>query len=298
MPQVAMNKWVAGARPRTLPAALAPVFVGTALRHIDHNHIDHNHIDLINAFLALFVALALQVGVNYANDYSDGVRGTDDVRVGPVRLVGSGLASPTAVKFAAFFTFALAGIAGLILSARSSWWLVLVGAISFLAAWFYTGGENPYGYRGLGEISVFIFFGVVATVGSYVVQSKHVTWQAFLVSIPVGALACDLLAVNNIRDLPKDALVGKQTLAVRLGDRNARIAFISLIVIAHLSSVAVMTITPWSAATLLLLPISFKISRGIWSGAKGAQLIPFLGEIGKLHLLLSITLAMALLAKR
>lgn len=288
-----MNKWVAGARPRTLPAALAPVFVGTALRHTDHHRVD-----LINALLALFVSLALQVGVNYANDYSDGVRGTDDVRVGPIRLVGSGLATPSAVKRAAFFTFALAGVAGLILSARSSWWLVLVGAISMIAAWYYTGGKNPYGYKGLGEISVFIFFGVVATVGSYVVQSKHVTWQALLVSIPVGSLACALLAVNNIRDLPKDALVGKRTLAVRLGDRNARVAFIALIAIAHLTSIAAISITPWSAATLLLLPTSIKISRGIWNGAKGADLIPFLGEIGKLHLLLSVTLAMALLAKR
>lgn len=287
------NKWIAGARPRTLPAAVAPVLVGTSLRHTDHAHID-----LINAFLALFVSLALQVGVNYANDYSDGVRGTDDVRVGPIRLVGSGLASPTAVKFAAFFTFALAGVAGLILSARSSWWLVLVGAISMIAAWFYTGGKNPYGYKGLGEISVFIFFGVVATVGSYLVQSQHLTWQAFLVSVPVGALACALLAVNNIRDLPKDALVDKRTVAVRLGDRNARIAFIALIAIAHLTALAAISITPWSAATLLLLPTSLKISRGIWNGAKGAELIPFLGEIGKLHLLLSITLAMALLAKR
>lgn len=288
-----INKWIAGARPRTLPAALAPVIVGTALRHTDHVRID-----LINACLALFVSLALQVGVNYANDYSDGVRGTDNARVGPIRLVGSGLATPSSVKFAAFFTFALAGAAGLILSARSSWLLVIVGAISMIAAWFYTGGKNPYGYKGLGEISVFIFFGVVATVGSYVVQSRHLTWQAFLLSVPVGALACALLAVNNIRDLPKDALVGKRTLAVRLGEDNARAAFISLLIIAHLTALAAISITPWSAATLLLLPISIKISKGIWNGAKGAELIPFLGEIGRLHLLLSVTLAFALLAKR
>jgi len=287
------NKWIAGARPRTLPAAVAPVFVGTALRHTDHAHVD-----LINALLALLVSLALQVGVNYANDYSDGIRGTDAVRVGPIRLVGSGLATATAVRNAAFLTFAFAGIIGLILSSRSSWWLVLVGAISMIAAWFYTGGKNPYGYKGLGEISVFIFFGVVATVGSYVVQANRVTWQSLLVSIPVGALACALLAVNNIRDLPKDALVGKKTLAVRLEDRGARIAFISLLAAAHIASLAAITISPWSAATLLLLPISIRISRGILAGAKGAELIPFLGEIGKLHLLVSTTLAMALLAKR
>jgi 1,4-dihydroxy-2-naphthoate octaprenyltransferase len=284
---------VAGARPRTLPAAIAPVLVGTSLRHIDHAHIN-----LTNAFLALFVSLALQVGVNYANDYSDGVRGTDEIRVGPIRLVGSGLATPVAVKRAAFLTFALAGLAGLLLSARTSWWLVLVGAISIISAWYYTGGKNPYGYKGLGEISVFVFFGVVATVGSYFAQSQRISWQAFLVAVPVGSLACALLAVNNIRDLPKDVLVGKRTLAVRLGDRRARAAFVSLILIAHLTSVIAISISPWCAATLFLLPISLRISRGIWAGARGADLIPYLGEIGKLHLLLSTTLAMALLAKR
>lgn len=290
MPQ---NKWIAGARPRTLPAAVAPVLVGTALRHIDHARVD-----LINALLALLVSLALQVAVNYANDYSDGIRGTDEVRVGPIRLVGSGLASAAAVKNAALITFAFAGVCGLILSARSSWWLVLVGAISMIAAWFYTGGKSPYGYKGLGEISVFLFFGVVATVGSYVAQSRQITWQSILVSIPVGLLACALLAVNNLRDLPKDAVVGKKTMAVRLGDKNARVAFIALLAIAHIAALAAIAISPWSAATLLLLPTSFRISRTIWAGAKGSELIPLLGEIGRLHLLLSTTLAMALLAKR
>jgi 1,4-dihydroxy-2-naphthoate polyprenyltransferase len=287
------NKWIAGARPRTLPAAIAPVFVGTALRHTDHSRVD-----LINALLALLVSLTLQVGVNYANDYSDGIRGTDEVRVGPIRLVGSGLASAQSVRNAALITFTFAGVFGLILSARSSWWLIPVGAISIVAAWFYTGGNNPYGYRGLGEISVFLFFGVVGTVGSYFVQSHALTWQSFLVAIPVGSLACALLAVNNLRDLPKDSLVNKRTLAVRLGDRRARIFLISLITAAHLASLATMLISPWSAATLLLLPTSLRIARGIWAGAKGAELIPFLGDIGKLHLLVSSTLALALLAKR
>jgi 1,4-dihydroxy-2-naphthoate octaprenyltransferase len=286
------NKWIAGARPKTLPAAVAPVLVGTALRHTDNLHVN-----MINALLALLVSLALQVGVNYANDYSDGIRGTDAVRVGPIRLVGSGLASAKAVKNAAMLTFAFAAVVGLILSSRTSWWLVAVGALSIIAAWYYTGGKSPYGYKGLGEVSVFLFFGVVATVGSYFVQSQKVTWQALLVSIPVGSLACAILAINNLRDLPKDATVNKRTLAVRLGDRNARIGFIALLGLAHITCLIAMVITPWAAATLLLLPTTAVISRSIWDGAKGADLIPLLGKVGRLHLLVSTTLAMALLAK-
>ena len=256
------------------------------------------HVDLINAVLALLVSLALQVGVNYANDYSDGVRGTDKVRVGPVRLVGSGLASAPAVKRAALLSFGFAPVIGLILSRGSSLWLILVGAISILAAWGYTGGENPYGYKGLGEISVFMFFGVVATVGTYVVQSNKITWQSLLVSIPVGSLACAILAINNLRDLPRDAKVNKKTLAVRLGDHNARVVFIALLVLAHLASVLVAVISISALATLFLIPTTLAISRSIWAGAKGADLIPLLGKVGALHLLLSTTLAMALLAKR
>jgi 1,4-dihydroxy-2-naphthoate octaprenyltransferase len=289
---MAANKWIAGARPRTLTAAIAPVFVGTSLRHIDHLHID-----LINAVLALFVSLALQVGVNYANDYSDGIRGTDAVRVGPIRLVASGAASAAAVKRAAVLTFASAAVAGLILCLRSSLWLIPVGVISILVAWAYTGGDNPYGYQGFGELSVFMFFGAVATIGSYVVQSQKITWESLLVSIPVGALACAILAINNLRDLPKDALVNKRTLAVRLGDRNARILFVALLVLAHVVAALVAFITPSALATLFLLPITVRISRTVLRGAKGAQLIPLLGKVGALHLLLSTTLAMALLAK-
>jgi 1,4-dihydroxy-2-naphthoate octaprenyltransferase len=244
------------------------------------------------------VSIALQVGVNYANDYSDGVRGTDKVRVGPIRLVGSGLASAEAVKRAAILAFGFAAVVGLLLSARSSLWLILVGAISILAAWGYTGGENPYGYKGFGEISVFMFFGVVATVGSYVVQSNKITWQSLLVSIPVGSVACAILAINNLRDLPRDAKVNKRTLAVRLGDRNARVAFIALLVLAHLASVLAAVISISALATLFLIPTTLTISRSIWAGAKGADLIPLLGKVGALHLLLSTTLAMALLAKR
>ena len=284
------NIWLAGARPRTLPAAISPVLVGTALIRRDHHSIT-----FLNALLALLVSLLLQIAVNYSNDYSDGIRGTDNNRVGPVRLVASGLASAQAVKRAAFICFAVASLFGAILAIRVSWWLVLVGLLSILAAWNYTGGERPYGYSGLGEISVFLFFGLVATVGSYVVQSHRISWQSVLVSIPVGALSCSLLAINNLRDLPKDALVGKRTVAVRLGDKRARTMFIALLLLAHVAAALAALITPWTLITLLFLPITGKIARGIQSGAAGAQLIPMLGQIGKLQLFLSTALAFALL---
>ena len=220
------NIWIAGARPRTLPAAISPVLVGTALIRRDHHSINY-----LNALLALFVSLLLQIAVNYSNDYSDGIRGTDNNRVGPVRLVASGLASARAVKQAAFICFAIASALGTILAIRVSWWLVLVGLVSIFAAWNYTGGKRPYGYSGLGEISVFIFFGLVATVGSYVVQSHRISWQSVLISVPVGALSCSLLAINNLRDLPKDSLVGKKTVAVRLGDKRARAMFNALLIL-------------------------------------------------------------------
>ncbi len=286
-----MNKWIAGARPRTLPAAITPVLVGTALRHTDHLKIN-----LVNAFLALLVSLSLQIAVNYANDYSDGIRGTDDVRVGPVRLVGSGLATPAAVKRAALATFTFAGLVGLYLSSRTSWWLTIVGALSIGAAWTYTGGKKPYGYLGLGEFSVFIFFGLVATVGSYAAQSLRISWQSILLSIPVGVLSCAILAINNLRDLPKDALVEKRTLAVRLGEIAARIFFVSLLVTAHLTCLLAAFISPWCLATLALAPISLKISREILKGTSGVALIPVLGQVGKLQLLFGATLALALLA--
>jgi 1,4-dihydroxy-2-naphthoate octaprenyltransferase len=284
------NIWVAGARPRTLPAAISPVLVGTALIRRDHHSINY-----LNAILALLVSLLLQVAVNYSNDYSDGIRGTDDNRVGPVRLVASGLASAKAVKRAAFLCFAAAGVLGIILSIRVSWWLVPVGAISILAAWTYTGGKKPYGYSGFGELSVFIFFGVVATVGSFVVQSHRITWQSFLVSIPVGALSCSLLAINNLRDLPKDSLVSKRTLAVRLGDKRARQMFIGLLVLAHGAALLAALITPWTLVTAAFIPFTLQIVKGIRAGAQGRELIPMLGQIGKLQLLLSLSLAIALL---
>lgn len=284
------NIWVAGARPRTLPAAIAPVLVGTSLIRRDHHSINY-----LNAIMALLVSLLLQIAVNYSNDYSDGIRGTDDNRVGPIRLVASGLATARSVKRAAFLSFGAAAAIGTVLAARVSWWLLLVGAVCILAAWTYTGGKRPYGYSGFGEVSVFLFFGVVATVGSYVVQSHRVTWQSVLVSLPVGALSCSLLAINNLRDLPKDSLVGKRTLAVRLGENRARQFLIALLLIAHLAAILAALISPWALITLLLIPLTRQIIKAIRTGAHGAQLIPMLGQVGKLQLFLSTALALALL---
>jgi 1,4-dihydroxy-2-naphthoate octaprenyltransferase len=280
-----MNKWIIGARPRTLPAAIAPVAVATALAG--------NEAAPVAALLALFVSLALQVGVNFANDYSDGIRGTDSERVGPVRLTASGLASAQAVKGAAFISFALAAIAGLALAAMTSWWLIAVGAAAILAAWGYTGGKNPYGYIGLGELFVFIFFGLVATVGSYFVQVERITLDSILISIPMGTFSCALLAINNIRDRALDAPAGKKTLAVRLGDRNARYLFAVLISLGYLATLAILE--PWVLITLLSAPMAIALSRGVLSDVQGRELIPYLAKTGKLQLQFSILLSLALL---
>ena len=214
-----MNKWIVGARVKTLPAAVAPVLIGTSYAE---------KINWSNAFLALVVSLFLQIAVNFANDYSDGVRGTDTHRIGPVRLVASGLASASSVKAAALISFLIAAIAGFVLALTISPWLFLVGATSIWAAWGYTGGKKPYGYFGFGELSVFIFFGLVATVGSYYIQTEQFNWQIFLLALPVGTLSCAILAINNLRDLPQDKLVGKRTMAVRIGEKNTRVFFMLL----------------------------------------------------------------------
>ena len=279
-----MNKWILGARPRTLPAAIAPVVVASALAGTDFNW--------FRAALALKVGVWLQIGVNYANDYSDGVKGTDENRVGPTRLVASGLASAKAVKNAAFISFAIASIAGLWLSLLTSPLLILIGILAIAAAWGYTGGKNPYGYSGLGEVSVFTFFGLVATMGTYYVQTESVTALSFIVAIPMGALSCAILAVNNIRDRAQDELVGKRTLAVRLGDRKARHLYVSLLVLAHVAAVA--TLIPTAMLTLLVAPMSFSISKLVLSGASGKELIPALGRTGKLQLIFAILFALAL----
>jgi 1,4-dihydroxy-2-naphthoate octaprenyltransferase len=280
-----MNKWIIGARPRTLPAAIAPVAVATALAGKDAA--------AIPALLALFVALSLQVGVNYANDYSDGIRGTDNDRVGPIRLTASGIASAQSVKNAAFISFALAAIAGLGLALMTSWWLIAVGAAAILAAWGYTGGKNPYGYMGLGELFVFIFFGVVATVGTFFVQVETITLDSILISIPMGTFSCALLSINNIRDRALDEPAGKKTLAVRLGDRRARHLFVGLITLGYLATLALLN--PWTIFTLATAPMAFSLVRGVLGSAQGAELIPYLAKTGKLQLQFSILLSLALL---
>ena len=279
-----MNKWVVGARPRTLPAAFAPVLVATSLAGSDA--------DFAMAGLALVVSLALQVGVNYANDYSDGIKGADDNRVGPTRLVASGLASAKSVKQAAFISFALAAAVGLVLAASTSFWLVAVGAAAIFAAWTYTGSKRPYGYLGLGEFSVFLFFGLVATMGSYYVQTLELTWQSLIVAVPMGLLACAILAINNLRDRAQDELVGKRTLAVRLGDSRARKLFIALLLLAHVSALAVPGEN--TLITLALLPQTLIIANQVRSGATGPALIPLLGKTGELQLFFAFLLALAL----
>ena len=279
-----MNKWIQGARPRTLPAAIAPVVIASALAGPDFNW--------FRALLALKVGVWLQIGVNFANDYSDGVKGTDENRIGPIRLVASGLASAKAVKYAAFLSFLIASIAGLWLSLLTSPILILVGVLAIAAAWGYTGGKNPYGYNGFGEVSVFTFFGLVATIGTYYVQTEKITLLSFIVAIPMGTLACAILAVNNIRDRAQDELVGKRTLAVRLGDVTARRVYVSLLVIAHLAAIA--TLIPTALLTLLAVPMSYSISKSVLSGISGKDLIPTLGRTGKLQLVFAILFALGI----
>ena len=246
----------------------------------------------IAALLSLVVALALQIGVNYSNDYSDGIRGTDNDRIGPIRLTASGLASARAVKRAAFISFAIAVLAGLVLASLSSWWIIFVGCAVLVAAWGYTGGKNPYGYRGLGEISVFLFFGVVATVGTYYVQTLKFSLAALAASVPMGALSCALLVINNIRDRERDSHVGKSTLAVRLGDQNSRRFFISLLAISYLA--APLTGHVLALLTLATAPQALSLSREVRAGASGSALIPLLARTGQLQLQFAITFALAL----
>ena len=280
-----MNKWIIGARPRTLPAAVAPVLVATAYAGSNWS--------LIRALSALLVSLSLQIGVNYANDYSDGIRGTDDSRIGPMRLTASGLASAKSVRTAAFISFLFAALVGLTLAATTSWWIVLVGAGAINAAWGYTGGAKPYGYVGLGEISVFVFFGIVATVGSYYVQVEELNLQIFIIAVPMGSLACAILAINNLRDRAQDELVGKKTLAVRLGDKGARRLYIALLISAHLF--ALLTLKPAAALTLLAAPMTWKLARGVAGGVSGGDLIPYLARTGKLQMVFALLFALGLL---
>ncbi|KRF01345.1 1,4-dihydroxy-2-naphthoate octaprenyltransferase [Nocardioides sp. Soil777] len=284
------SDWLAGARPRTLPAAVAPVLAGTGVAAYVDGAV------WWKALLALVVSLALQVGVNYANDYSDGIRGTDADRVGPMRLVGSGTASPGAVKAAAFAAFGVAAVAGLVLAATTAWWLVAVGVVCVLAAWFYTGGSRPYGYLGLGEVMVFVFFGLVAVVGTTYVQTETFEWAALYAAVGVGALACAILVANNLRDIPTDVEAGKRTLAVKLGAERTRGLYALLVLAAALAVVAVAAATTWWA----LLGLGFLLRmippvRTVLGGAVGPALVPVLQQTGVGQLVWSVLVAVPLL---
>jgi 1,4-dihydroxy-2-naphthoate polyprenyltransferase len=282
-------QWLAGARPRTLPAAVSPVLAGSGVAAYVDGFV------WWKALLALVVALALQVAVNYANDYSDGIRGTDAERVGPLRLVGSGVAAPAAVKRAAFLAFGVAAVAGLVLAATTAWWLVAVGLVSVLAAWFYTGGSKPYGYLGLGEVMVFVFFGLVAVVGTTYVQTETWEWAALWAAVGVGALACAILVANNLRDIPTDTVAGKRTLAVVLGDRRTRLLYAVLVVAAAAAVLGVALAASWCAlAGLGFLALAVPATRTVLGGATGPQLIPVLQRTGLAELLWAALVAAAL----
>jgi len=267
-------QWIEGARPRTLPNAIAPVLVGTgAAVSLDAGV-------WWKALLALIVSLALIVGVNFANDYSDGIRGTDDDRVGPLRLVGSKAASAGAVKRAAIGCFAVGAVAGIVLAATSAWWLVIVGLICIAGAWYYTGGSKPYGYSGFGEIAVFVFFGLVAVLGTQYVQAEQIDWASVLAAVAVGSFSSAVLVANNLRDIPTDTESGKRTLAVRLGDTRTRYLHLALLVVPFAMTVALTARTPWALVALLALPLAARANSPVRGGAHGFELIPALRDSG------------------
>lgn len=292
--------WVAGARPKTLPAAMAPVLVGSAIAFWEDSS------NLIIALLALVVALALQVGVNYANDYSDGIRGTDDSRIGPVRLVGQGLASAKSVKSAAFISFFIAALAGLAMTLLTQiWWFIPIGLLAVISAWFYTGGKNPYGYTGFGELFVFIWFGIVAVIGTTFAQTQEVSLTTVAYAIGAGAFACALLVINNLRDIPGDTLVGKKTLAVRLGDFKTRVLYVALVWIGFTSNVAVgflalnnSTLPIWSVAGAISALVAHVPGRAVMNNAKGKDLIPVLVGTGRTQMVWAVVTAAAIVSQK
>ena len=292
-----VSQWIEGARPRTWPAAVAPVAAGTGaaiwqLRGLDS--LDAGTllgVVLPRALLALAVALSLQIGVNYANDYSDGIRGTDDERVGPFRLTSSRAAAPATVKRAAIGSLAAGALFGVTLIAVAGiWWALAVGSAAVAAAWFYTGGKKPYGYLGLGELFVFVFFGLVAVNGTAYAITLRFGWVALLVSIAIGLLAVAIMLTNNLRDIPTDTIAGKRTLAVRLGDRGTRWLFTATMLVPFVLMVPVM-VAQWPVLLVLLaLPLAIMPARTVLGGAMGRDLIPVLGATGKLELVFSVLL--------
>ncbi|MEO7448481.1 MAG: 1,4-dihydroxy-2-naphthoate polyprenyltransferase [Humibacillus sp.] len=283
-----LSQWIEGARPRTLPAAVSPILVGTGAAY------ETGHVVWAYAILALAVALLLQVGVNYANDYSDGIRGTDEVRVGPVRLVGQRLAAPRSVKTAAFIAFFFAGLLGLALVALSGLWVMVpIGAASILAAWYYTGGSRPYGYLGLGEAFVFVFFGLVATLGTMATMTG-LTAAGWWGAIGVAALASAILVANNLRDIPTDREHGKRTLAVRMGERGTRSFYLALLGVAFVMTGLASLTSPWALLALLAAPLAVAPVRAVVGGATGPGLIPALAGTGRFELVWSMLLAVGL----
>ena len=282
------NRWVVGARPRTLPAAVVPVLVGTACAA--------GVADVVawRALAALVASVAIQVGTNYVNDYADGERGTDAERVGPVRLVASGLAPAREVKVAALVSALVAAVAGLALALAVGPEIIVIGVVSLAAGYLYTGGPRPYGYAGLGEVFVFLFFGVVATAGSAYVHTEEVTALALGASVPVGLLATSLLVVNNLRDIPTDAPSGKRTLAVRIGDRATRVLYVALVAGALAAVVPLALARPAAALALFTTPFAVPPVRRVLSGATGPALIPVLADTGRLQLLFGVVLALGL----
>jgi 1,4-dihydroxy-2-naphthoate octaprenyltransferase len=281
-----LPQWIAGARPRTLPAAVAPVVVGTAAAA------PLERADLGLALLALLLSVALQVGASYANDYSDGIRGTDGKRVGPVRLVGQHLANPDNVKLMAFAFFGFAALVGLALVALSEAWVMIpLGALAVLAAWKYTGGDNPYGYRGLGEVYVFLFFGLMATLGTLYTQAEQLTGVGLAGAVGVGAITSAILVVNNLRDIPTDRESGKLTLAVRLGDTRTRWFYALLVLVAVAMAVVVGLQYPVALAALLSLGLLWKPAQVLRRGATGRDLVPVLAATGLFEIAYAVLLA-------
>jgi len=283
-----LAQWIAGARPRTLPNAIAPVIAGTGGAAWLHAAV------WWKALLALAVAMALIIGVNFANDYSDGIRGTDDNRAGPLRLVGSRLAAPRSVLAVALASLAVGAVAGLALALTTAPWLIAVGALCIAGAWLYTGGSRPYGYAGFGEVAVFVFFGLVAVLGTQYTQALRVDWVGGALAVATGALSSAVLVANNLRDIPTDVESGKITLAVRLGDKGTRIFYQTLLAGAGVVTLALTAATPWCALGLLATPLAVRAAKPVRTGQVGPALIPVLRDTGLTMLVWSIAVAAAL----
>ena len=287
-PVASIAQWVEGARPRTLPNAVAPVFAGTGAAAW------LGAASWWKALLALVVAVAMIIGVNYANDYSDGIRGTDDVRAGPLRLVGSKLAAPRAVLTAAVISLTVAAAAGVVLAWFSAPWLIAVGAVCIAGAWLYTGGSKPYGYLGFGEVAVFVFFGLVAVLGTQYTQALRIDWVGGALAVATGCLSSAVLVANNLRDIPTDTQSGKITLAVRLGDGRTRLLFQALLAVAFVLTLVLMLATPWCAVGLIALPLAARAAKPVRAGLGGRDLIPVLRDTGLTMLVWALAVAAAL----